>query len=73
MNAKVGDRVNFKEDIEGHGVVVKVESRYSRWLCETVEEYWIASPSEPNGYPFHPAAYFDYELNRMVVRTDRIF
>ena len=69
--AKVGDRVFFKEDIEGSGVVAKV-TRERGWNG-SYETYLVKSEGEPNGYPFHPMATFNHELNCMVVYTDRIW
>lgn len=55
---KVGDQVDFKVDIEGHGEVVHVEARRDRFMGFTRRTYYIAQPSQPNGYPWHPAARF---------------
>lgn len=66
---KVGDEVWFKNDVEGRGVVAEVTQRRS-WSGEIVREYMVKSKSEPNGYPFHRMARFDYELGCMVVDVD---
>ena len=66
---EVGDKVWFKEDIEGYGVVAKVQ-RERNWLGGFSTSYAVKSDSEPNGYPFHRMASFDYELNCMVVWVD---
>lgn len=70
---KVGDKVSFKVDYEGYGEVVHVTEKYDRFMGFTRRTYFIASPTEPNGYPFHPAARFvDWipGVNRMCVIID---
>lgn len=70
---KVGDCVFFKASgDEGYGEVVHVEERYDRFMGFTRRTYYIASPSEPNAYPFHRAGYMVYQhgINRFCVAID---
>jgi len=69
---KVGDRVFFKQDVEGTGVIAKIQSERD-WLSgEMRHTYIIVSASEPNGYPFHPMAHFCYDedVNAMAIWED---
>lgn len=64
---EVGDIVDFKQDVEGCGVVVRVETRRDPWTGYTHRTYFIASRSEPPGYPWHRMARMDYESGKMCV------
>jgi len=63
---KVGDKVYFKKDVEGSGIVAEIISKKS-WDGRTIKNYLVKSESEPNGYRFHPEANFDHEHFCMVV------
>jgi hypothetical protein len=69
---KVGDRVFFKEDVEGDGVVVEIQERRGAFGDNYVT-FLVGSDSEPAGYPFHRMARMDHELRQMVVYTDRVW
>lgn len=69
---KVGDRVDFKRDVEGHGIVAKITSERNWMTGQMQHEYAIKSESEPNGCPFHREATFCYDKDvyAMVVWVD---
>jgi hypothetical protein len=62
----IGDKVAFKNDIEGTGIVAIVVKPKSIGLVE----YAIRSESEPEGYPFHTAAQMNFTIGCMVVWVD---
>ena len=62
MDIKAGDKVEFKCDVEGHGVVLEITA---------YDEYMVGEVGGENStYPWHRMARFDHTHNRMVVYVD---
>lgn len=62
---KVGDKVEFKSDYEGSGIIAKIDE--NGW---SYKRYAIRSEHESPGYPFHKMAMMDWDLMCMVVWVD---
>lgn len=62
---KVGDHVDFKQDIEGHGEVIEVIK--SQGMFRTIYTYVIASAEHG---PWHVTSRFSSKHNRYVVTIE---
>ena len=62
MDIKVGDKVGFKCDVEGYGVILEI-TRFGECIVGEVG-------GENSAYPWHRMARFDYTHKRMVVYVD---
>lgn len=69
---EVGDKVFFKEDIEGYGYILSVIQR--RGYMGTTTTFVLGNdPKNPDSYPWHPMARMSTEHLAKVVYTDRVW
>jgi hypothetical protein len=70
---KVGEKVFFKEDIEGEGCILKIEVKYSSFGTSRTTFYLGNHPTDPTYEPWHRMAYDDdWDLKCAVVATTTV-